>query len=204
MRDLVVGFDLDMTLIDARPGMVAVMRTLAEESGLPLDAEHFGANLGPPLEVVLRGYEAPEERIPGLVARWRELYPRVVISATAPMPGAADALAAVRALGGRTMVVTGKHGPNALLHVEHFGWPVDVVVGGLWAEAKGTVLREHGAAVYVGDHEGDVLGAKAADAVAVAVPTGPCDADMLLAAGADVVLADLTEFPDWLKAHQAG
>jgi phosphoglycolate phosphatase len=201
VRDLVVGFDLDMTLIDARPGMVAVMRTLAEESGLPLDAEHFGANLGPPLDVVLRGYEAPEERIPALVARWRELYPEVVISATTPMPGAADALAAVRALGGRTMVVTGKHGPNASLHVEHFGWEVDVVVGGLWAAAKGDVLREHGAAVYVGDHEGDVLGAKAAGALAVAVPTGPCDADMLLAAGADVVLADLTEFPDWLKAY---
>ncbi|MFC5286964.1 HAD family hydrolase [Actinokineospora guangxiensis] len=200
---MVVGFDLDMTLIDARPGMVAVMRTLAEESGLPLDAEHFGANLGPPLDEVLRGFEAPEERIPALVARWRELYPRVVISATTPMPGAADALAAVHALGGRTMVVTGKHGPNASLHVEHFGWRVDVVVGGLWAAAKGDVLREHGAAVYVGDHEGDVLGAKAAGALAVAVPTGPCDADMLLAAGADVVLADLTEFPDWLKAFLA-
>ena len=197
---MVVGFDLDMTLIDARPGMVAVMRTLAEESGLALDADVFAANLGPPLDVVLRGFEAPEERIPGLVARWRELYPGVVVPATLVMPGAEESLAAVRELGGTTLVVTGKHEPNARLHVEWFDWPVDVVAGGLWAEAKGIALRDHKARIYVGDHEGDIIGAKAADAIAVGVPTGPCDADMLRTAGADVILADLTEFPDWLRS----
>lgn len=37
-------------------------------------------------------------------------------------------------------------------------------------------------------------------AYAVAVVTGPCSAEELRAAGADVVLADLTEFPAWLAA----
>jgi phosphoglycolate phosphatase len=36
----------------------------------------------------------------------------------------------------------------------------------------------------------------------VGVTTGPCDADELRAAGADVVLNDLTEFPDWLDAAE--
>ncbi|MFC7612713.1 HAD family hydrolase [Actinokineospora soli] len=189
-----------MTLIDPRPGMLAAMNQLAEESGLALDGAHFAANLGPPLDVVLRGFEAPEERIPGLMARFRAVYPDVVVPNTLAMPGALESLQAARSRGARTLVVTGKFEPNAKLHVEAFGWPVDVVAGGHWAEAKGVVLREHGARVYVGDHEGDVLGAKAAGAIAVAVPTGPCDADSLRAAGADVVLADLTEFPDWLAS----
>ncbi|WP_189209994.1 MULTISPECIES: HAD family hydrolase [Actinokineospora] len=189
-----------MTLIDPRPGMVAAMNALAAESGLALDGERFAAALGPPLDVVFRGFEAPEERIPGLVSRFRALYPDVVVPATVPMPGAADALAAVKALGGVNLVVTGKFEPNAILHVKTFDWPVDVVAGGRWAEAKGGVLREHGARVFVGDHEGDVLGAKAAGAIAVGVPTGPCDADSLRAAGADVVLSDLTEFPAWLRS----
>jgi phosphoglycolate phosphatase len=44
-------------------------------------------------------------------------------------------------------------------------------------------------------------GAKAAGAVAVGVVSGPCDAEELTAEGADVVLADLTEFPGWLRAN---
>jgi phosphoglycolate phosphatase len=34
------------------------------------------------------------------------------------------------------------------------------------------------------------------------VATGPCDAEELRAAGADVVLGDLTEFPAWLENHR--
>ncbi|MBQ6643123.1 MAG: HAD hydrolase-like protein, partial [Saccharopolyspora sp.] len=47
----------------------------------------------------------------------------------------------------------------------------------------------------VGDHLGDIVGAKTAGAVAVGVATGPYDAAALAEAGADVVLGDLTEFP---------
>jgi uncharacterized protein len=53
----------------------------------------------------------------------------------------------------------------------------------------------------VGDHVHDVLAAHTAGACAVAVATGPCSRRELLAAGADVVLEDLTEFPSWLDAH---
>jgi phosphoglycolate phosphatase len=37
--------------------------------------------------------------------------------------------------------------------------------------------------------------------VAVSVATGPISADQLRAAGADVVLADLTGFPSWLDGY---
>ncbi|MDX3069894.1 HAD hydrolase-like protein, partial [Streptomyces sp. ND04-05B] len=87
------------------------------------------------------------------------------------------------------------------LHLEHLGIEPDVVVGDLWAEAKAAALREHGASVYVGDHTGDVRGARTAQAYAVAVATGPCDERELREAGADVVLPDLTAFPAWLTGH---
>ncbi|MBM7771595.1 phosphoglycolate phosphatase [Actinokineospora baliensis] len=200
---LAVGFDLDMTLIDPRPGMVAAMTALADETGLALDGEYFAANLGPPLDMIFRGFEAPEERIPWLVDRFRALYPEIVIPATVALPGAGEALEAVREAGGRTLVVTGKYGPNAAKHLAQFGWTVDALVGELWSTAKAEALLEYGATIYVGDHEGDVKGAHAAGALAVGVPTGPRTAEELTAAGADVVLADLTEFPAWLKSHLA-
>jgi phosphoglycolate phosphatase len=197
-----VGFDLDMTLIDPRPGMVRVLDELAQETGLPLDGEHFAANLGPPLDHVLRGFGVPEELVPGMVARFRELYPEIVVPATVALPGAADALAAVRALGGRILVVTGKYRPNAAKHIAALGWEVDWLVGELWAGGKADALRTHGASIYVGDHVGDMIGAVAAEVYPVGVLTGPCDEEQLRAAGAELVLPDLTGFADWLAARQ--
>ncbi|NUT52125.1 MAG: HAD hydrolase-like protein, partial [Saccharothrix sp.] len=190
-----------MTLIDPRPGMAAVMDAVGEESGYPLDGAHFAANLGPPLDMTYRDFGVPEVEIPDLIARFRELYPDVVIPATVAMPGAAQALAVVRELGGTTIVVTAKYRANAALHLAAFGWEVDHLFGELWAAGKAEALKAHGAAVYVGDHVGDVRGAKAAGAVSVAVASGPCAAAELAAEGADVVLPDLTAFPDWLRAN---
>ena len=68
---------------------------------------------------------------------------------------------------------------------------------------KAEALLEWGASVYVGDHTGDVRGARTAGALSVAVTTGPCDAAELRAAGADGVRADLTEFPAWCAEYAA-
>ncbi|WP_394614123.1 HAD family hydrolase [Lentzea sp. JNUCC 0626] len=194
-----VGFDLDMTLIDPRPGMAAVMNEVGARSGYDLDGEHFASNLGPPLDMTYREMGVPEAEIPDLVALFRSLYPEVVIPATVALPGAADALQSVRDLGGSTMIVTGKYRKNAALHLEALGWEVDHLYGELWSTGKAESLKLHGAAVYVGDHVGDMNGAAAAGALGVGVVTGPCSRAELLEAGAAVVLADLREFPAWLR-----
>lgn len=199
--DLCVGFDLDMTLVDPRPGMVELIEILAAESGLRLDAVRFADNLGPPIDVALRAAGAPDQRLAELVPRFRALYPDVVIPRTEPLPGAVAALDAVRDAGGKSVVVTGKYEPNAVLHLLALEVEVAAVVGGLWSAQKAAALKEYGASVYVGDHQGDVRGALAAGATSVGVPTGPCSRDDLLAAGADVVLASLTEFPAWLSEY---
>lgn len=200
---LVVGFDLDMTLIDTVPGFGPVLRTLGEELGVTLPVDDLTAHLGPPLDVLLRGH-VPEGQIPGAVDRFRELYPEHAISSVPALPGAYDALAAVRRHGGRVIVVTGKFTPNARLHLDHLGLEVDVLEGKLWGPGKGAVLSREGASIFVGDHVHDVEGARAAGVLSVSVLTGGCTREQLEEAGTDVVLADLDAFPDWLDAHLAG
>ncbi|MFJ3825949.1 HAD family hydrolase [Streptomyces nodosus] len=199
-RALTVGFDLDMTLIDSRPGIRACYQALSARTGTPIDADLAVTRLGPPLAEELVNW-FPEERIDAAAELYRAMYPGVAIAATPALPGARRAIEAVRAAGGRAIVVTAKYEPNAKLHLEHLGIEPDAVIGDLWAEQKAQALVEHGAAVYVGDHVGDVRGARTADAYSVGVATGPCAADELRAAGADVVLADLTEFPAWLTTY---
>ncbi|MFE9683101.1 HAD family hydrolase [Streptomyces sp. NPDC002701] len=195
-----VGFDLDMTLVDSRPGIRACYEALSARTGVFIDAELAVSRLGPPLADELVHW-FPAEEVAAVADTYREMYPAYAIAATPAMAGAREAMAAVRAAGGRAVVVTAKYEPNAKLHLSHLGIEADAVVGDLWAERKAEALREYGAGIYVGDHTGDVRGARAARALSVAVATGPCDADELRAAGADVVLKDLTEFPDWLAGH---
>ena len=197
-----IGFDLDMTLIDARPGMLRAMEAVNAEFGTEVDAAHFAANLGPPLEHVLRGYGYDEPRVERMVTHFRAIYPTVVIDETVPLPGAVDALDAVRAAGARTLVITGKYEPNAALHLKALDWAVDRLAGGVFGADKGEVLRAEGAAIYVGDHHGDITGARSAGAVAVGVATGPFDAAQLRGLGADAVLDSLADFPSWLANYR--
>ncbi|MFC4494512.1 HAD family hydrolase [Streptomyces ovatisporus] len=197
-----IGFDLDMTLIDSRPGIRATYEALSAATGTYIDAALAVTRLGPPLEQELAHWY-PDEQIAGVSELYRELYRQHGIEPALAMPGAREAVTAVQDAGGRAVVVTAKHEPNAKLHLAHLGIEPDAVVGWLWAEAKAEALGEHGARAYVGDHTGDVRGARTAGVISVAVPTGPCDAEELRAAGADVVLEDgLTEFPAWLGAFR--
>jgi phosphoglycolate phosphatase len=197
---LVVGFDLDMTLIDSRPGIAANYRELSARTGVPVDADLAVSRLGPPLRTELAHW-FPPDAVEDAVTTFRALYPDHAVLPSLPMPGALDALHAVRARGGRVVVVTSKLGRLARLHVEHLGLPVDEVAGDLFAEGKATALTAHGVHVYVGDHTADMVAATTAGVPGVAVATGPCTPDELTAAGAATVLSGLTEFPRWLAGH---
>lgn len=197
-----VGFDLDMTLIDSRPGIRACYQALAERTGTYIDADLAVTRLGPPLADELINW-FPAERVAETADLYRAMYPTYAIAATPALPGAREAIAAVREAGGRAIVVTAKYEPNAKLHLAHLGIEPDAVIGDLWAEQKALALREHEASVYVGDHVGDVRGARTAGALSVAVATGPCDEAELREAGADVVLARLTEFPRWFSDYRS-
>jgi phosphoglycolate phosphatase-like HAD superfamily hydrolase len=198
--ELVVGFDLDMTLIDTVPGFRDVLRALGGELGVEFPVEEMTTALGPPLDLLLRPHLAADAIQPA-VDRFRALYPDHAIESVAAMAGAHDAIAAVRRHGGRVVVVTGKYTPNAQLHVDHIGFEIDHLEGMVWGVGKADVLRREGATIFVGDHLHDVEGALAADALSVSVLTGGCTREELVAAGTHVVLDDLHDFPAWLEGY---
>ncbi len=198
--DLVVGFDLDMTLIDTVPGFAATLGALGAELGVAFPLEEMTARLGPPLDHLL-GDHLPQSDVAAAGDRFRALYPDHAIAGVPAFDGAHEALAAVRRHRGRIVLVTGKFPANAQRHVDHLGLDVDRVEGWVWGVGKANVLREEGASIYVGDHVHDVEGARAAGAVSVSVLTGGCTREELEAAGTQVVLDDLTQFPAWLDRH---
>lgn len=197
---LVVGFDLDLTLIETGPGFEATLKLVGEELGIEFPIAEMAARIGHPLEQIL-ALHLPEDAIADAADRYRTRYAEHGIAPTPALPGAHEALAAVRRHGGRSVLVTAKLAANARLHVEALGFDVDRVQGDLWGAGKAETLLAEGASIYVGDHVLDVAGARAAGATAVSVLTGGCTREQLAEAGADVILDSLTEFPAWLDGH---
>jgi phosphoglycolate phosphatase len=198
-----VGFDLDMTLIDSRPGIRAAYRALADKTGVFVDADLAITRLGPPLRTELREW-FPAAEVEAAVTTYRALYPDYAIAPTVPTPGAVEALAAVREFGLRVVVVTSKLGRLAALHLEHLGMAADELAGDLFAEGKAAALTEHGVRWYVGDHVADMVAARTAGIPGIGVATGPCSTAELRAAGATYVLEDLTTFPALLAEIAVG
>lgn len=196
---MTIGFDLDMTLIDSRPGIKAVYQQLVRESGVAIDTDLVVSRLGPPVEWELAQW-MPEDDALRWADRYRELYPDIAPQLVQALPGARAALEAAGRLG-RTILITAKHAPSARLHIDRLALPVDEVFGRAWRTGKATVLSEQGAATYVGDHVHDMEAAALADAHGVGVTTGPSSPDELRAAGASTVLGSLEDFPDWLATH---
>jgi phosphoglycolate phosphatase len=198
-----VGFDLDMTLIDSRPGIAATYRALSAQTGVHVDTDLVVSRLGPPLRTEMREW-FPEAEVENAVAGYRALYPRYAIEPTRPTPGAREALDAVRRLGLRVVVVTSKIGRLAALHLEHLGMVADELAGDRFAEGKAAALEEYGVRWFVGDHVGDMVAATTAGVPGIGVTTGPCRAAELTEAGATYVLGDLTAFPALLGRIAVG
>lgn len=185
-----------MTLADTREGIAAVYDELSVRLGVPIDSAAVVSRLGPPLEVELANW-LPADEVAAAADLYREIYPNMGVPVHTAMAGAHEAIAAVRAAGGRVIVVTGKNLRDAIGTVELLGLAVDEVVGSVFGAGKGSALARFGAAAYVGDHVADIEAARAGGAVSVAVATGPYTVGELRDHGADVALADLTQFAAW-------
>jgi phosphoglycolate phosphatase len=159
--------------------------------------------IGIPLEASI-GLLAPDADADRVAAVYRRLYPELGVPATVLLPGVTETFAAVRAAGGRVLVVSAKTLAAVHAVLAHVGLEPDLVAGDLFAGQKGTLLLGEGAHAYVGDHPADMEAARVARATGVGVLTGSTDAEALRAAGADVVLPDLTAFPGWFHAWWPG
>jgi len=189
-----VGFDLDMTLLDSRRAIMASFAAVAADTGVTIDPAGVDSRLGIKLEDELAFWFAPDE-IPRAMRIYREHYLRLAGPLTTVLPGARESLAAVRAGGARAVVITAKYEVSARLSLDGAGLTADDVFAEVHGPGKAAVLAGLRAGAYVGDTPADMAAAVAAGVRAVGVATGSFTDRDLLAAGADLVLASLTEFP---------
>ncbi len=197
MSDLVVGFDLDMTLVDSADGIVATIAAVCAAHGVQPDPGDVHATVGLPLDQVFPRW-LPQVPYADALAAYRAHYSEHVTPHSRLLPHAAEAVAAARAHGARVVVITAKRAGHAQAVLDVVGLAVDEVVGERFAAGKAAALREQGVAIYIGDHHADVAAARSAGVVAVGVATGPTPIAEL--ADADLVLPDLAGFPEWLDS----
>lgn len=189
-----VGFDLDMTLIDSRRAIMESFARVAADTGVAIDPAAVDRRLGIKLQDEL-SYWFPPGDIDDAVRIYRAHYRELLAPLTTTLPGAAQALAAVRASGARVVVITAKYGVTAQLTLEGAGLAPDELFADAHGPEKAAILTTLGAAVYVGDTPPDMAAAVTAGAYPVGVSTGSFTPAELRAAGAAAVLTSLTDFP---------
>jgi phosphoglycolate phosphatase len=197
------GFDLDLTLINSRPAIMAAWSAVSAETGTPIDLAQVDTRMGVKLEDEVAFWFGPEEHAAAAEC-YRRHYVRIAPEMTTLLPGAAEAVEAVRSAGERVVVITAKHAISVAPSLAAVGLTPDEVFTHVHGPQKADVLAEVRAALYVGDTPADMSAARAAAVVAVGVPTGSFGPSELTMAGADVVLDSLTDFPDWYASVRAG
>jgi phosphoglycolate phosphatase len=194
-----VGFDLDMTLIDSRPAILASFAELARDTSTAIDLVAVDSRLGIKLEDELVFWYPPDQRAAAAVTyRWH--YVRLAEQMTTAMPGAHEALAAVRAAGERVVIITAKHPVSVEPSLKATGLRADEVFTFVHGPEKAVVLSRINAAAYVGDTPPDMAAAIEAGIIAVGVATGSFTRDELTGAGAEVVIGSLEDFPAWYRS----
>ena len=194
-----VGFDLDMTLINSRPAILASFAEVARETGTPIDLDAVDRRLGVKLEDELAFWFPPGE-VAAAAGRYRRHYLRLAEPMTTVLPGAHEALAAVRAAGRRAVVITAKHQVSAEPSLRAAGLVADELFTLVHGPEKAVVLRRLRADAYVGDTPPDMAAAVQAGSRAVGVTTGSFGREDLAGAGAEVVLDSLAGFPAWYRS----
>jgi phosphoglycolate phosphatase len=197
-----VGFDLDLTLIDSQAAILAAWAEVAGETGVRIDPDSVTRRLGIKLEDEAAFWFPAGER-DAAAGIYRRHYVRLAPGLTTALPGAARALDAVRQAGERAIIITAKHPVSVGPSLIAAGLEADDLYTHVFGPEKAAVLIQVRAAAYVGDAPADMAAAAQAGAHAVGVATGSFSAADLRAAGAEVVLDSLREFPPWYAALRA-
>jgi len=191
-----VGFDLDLTLINSRPAILAAWAAVSEELGVPIDPVKVDERMGIKLEDEV-GYWFPAGQVQAAADCYRRHYLKLVPTLTFPLAGAAESLEAVRRAGERAVIVTAKSPVSVQPSLDAVGLRGDEVFAHVHGPEKAAVLVRLRAAVYVGDTPADMVAGHSAGVTPVGVSTGSFSSADLLASGAAVVLSSLADFPSW-------
>ena len=205
-----VLFDMDGTLVDSQPGIVAAMNATLRALGEPeRDEADLRARIGPPLQVTLGNLLGrPPGEVDEIAAGYRERYRETMREGTFVYPGIPALLADLDAAGHPLAVATSKAQPLAEELLDHLG------LGPWFAAIRGPVPPSHEdkagtvgralealgteAAVLVGDRHHDVTGARAHGLATIGAAWGYGGEDELWAAGARAIARSPDEVPGLL------
>lgn len=202
-----IVFDLDGTLVDSLPDIIASFQHGLATLNLPVpsDAE-VRAFIGLPLEGMYERF-APDQ-IPTLCALYREHYPRNFVNRSRPFPGAVEVLRTLRERGYSLAIATTKRTDMARRFVEALGLTpaLDHVQGtdGFPHKPAPDVIQRALAALgteglwMVGDTTHDILAGKAAGLRTYAVTWGTQGHDELATAKPDELQPDLSRLLEHL------
>ncbi|MDZ7801256.1 MAG: HAD-IA family hydrolase [Trueperaceae bacterium] len=204
-----IVFDLDGTLIDSLPDIVASFQDAFDACGVRApDEGAVRALIGRPLEEMYGTFSTDPAEVAALSAAYRRIYPRRFAERTRPFPGVPEVLAALRGRGWLLAVATTKRtematrlvaalGMEAQLdHVQGTdGFPhkpaPDVVQRAL------AVLGAEGAWM-VGDTVSDLEAGRAAGLRTFGVTWGTQARARLAEADPDALEDDLDRLPAWV------
>ena len=195
MTSPLVVFDLDGTLIDTAPDLVASLNhTIAALDLAPVGYEDLTHLVGSGAQAMiqracaLRGHPLPEDALPPLLERFIAFYTETMPGASQPFPGVVEAMDALKAAGFGLAVCTNKLEQLALTLLKRLDLTAyfDAIAGGDTFTVRkpdarhliGTVERAGGAlsrTVMIGDSLNDMLVARNAGVPSIAVPFGYSD-----------------------------
>ena len=199
-------FDLDGTLTDARPGIVACLRHAVEGLGRPCPGDDVLATfIGPPLRGTFAALLTTIEREPieAAMALYRERFATIGMFENSVYEGIPETLVDLRPRIAAAFVATSKPTVYAERIVRHFdldryfarvyGAALDASLDDKAALVSGLLAREQiapGTAVMIGDRAADVRAAHANGLRAIGVLWGYGSEQELRAAGADMLCAE--------------
>jgi len=200
-----VFFDLDGTLVDSAPDLIAAMQRLRAERGeAPADVAAVGTAVSKGGRAMLRrGFPAADETlIEELLPRFLDLYSEAIATHTATYPGVDDVLTTLEARGVHWGIVTNKPGwlARSLLAALKLDLRCAAMVFGDCLPQKkpdpAPILRaclmvnvEPARSVYVGDDLREIEAGRNAGMRTIAAGWGYLDGDDPYAWGADMVLS---------------
>jgi phosphoglycolate phosphatase len=215
-----VLLDLDGTLIDSQPGILAsclaALRTLGHEPNEILDIKRV---IGPPLEDVMQFLLQPygDDRIAEAVLAFRQHYGESGLLGSEPYPGIGDSLRELQQGGLRIYLATSKRAAFARRILEHlelaayFDGIHGSVPGGALdhkPELLAHILSEHDISptrsLMVGDRRYDISGAHAVGMRGLGVLWGYGTRDELESAGADQLVESTVDLARTILAMARG
>ena len=215
-RGHVAFLDLDGTILDSAPGIVAGMREAYAAVGIPApDETTLRSWIGPPVLRTLERELGPRGDDAVRVANtgFRTYFDAVGATQSEVFPGMAEALEALAA-GGTTIVVV-THKPQALAAAALAQHALDHLISALHAPASPTIFEPKGdlfaraiadaqpsTAIAAGDRGSDVEAAGMHGVASVGVTWGFGTADELVAAGAQALATHPSNLPELLGGEE--